>query len=82
MKKIKIFMLMIAATVALGACSGNKTEGDSDSSTMGTMEDSTGMATDSLSSDTTVKPADSTTSYRNDRGTDSVSAGKSVPQKP
>ena len=77
MKNNKIFIALILAGLAFGACSGNKKATSSaDSSTVS-------AATDSAVKDTTkVSAADSTHSFRNDRGTDSVSAGKSVPAKP
>jgi len=69
MKNYKIYMA-IMTVFALNACSGNqkeKTNGD----------------TSAITTDTSVvKAADSTHSFRNDRGTDSVSSGKSVPAKP
>lgn len=75
MKTNRIFTIVVFAGLALGACSGNKKEK--------TASDSTVVATgDSATADTSVKPADSTHSFRNDRGTDSVSAGKSIPAKP
>jgi len=73
---------MAMAGMIFVACSGNKKEtSGADSAATTTMTDSTASDTASLS-DTSVKPADSTHSFRNDRGTDSVSAGKSVPAKP
>jgi hypothetical protein len=81
MKHSKTFITLSLAGMFLIACSGNnKKKSGSDSSTTSTMTDSTGGAM--MRSDTSVKPADSTHSFRNDRGTDSVSAGKSVPAQP
>lgn len=69
-------MWIAVAGLGLQACgSGNKDKVTGDSAS------TTSVMTDSAS-DSTVKPADSTHSFRNDRGTDSVSAGKSVPAKP
>lgn len=78
MKNSKTFIALLLAGMAFGACSNNKNNSSS--------SDSSALAAkgrDTLSGDTSaVKPADSTHSYRNDRGTDSVSAGKSIPSKP
>jgi hypothetical protein len=61
----------------LGACTNNQDK---------TGVDSTGVTeanVDTIGADTSaVKQADSTRSFRNDRGTDSVSAGKTVPSTP
>lgn len=77
MKNSQIFTGLVVVAMAMGACSGNKEKSASDSTVM----DSSAM--DTLKTDTPlVKPADSTHSFRNDRGTDSVSAGKSIPSKP
>lgn len=77
MKNSKTLIALLVIAMAFGACSSNKKEQSASDSTM----NSTG--TDTMGSDTSaVKPADSTHSYRNDRGTDSVSAGKSIPSKP
>lgn len=73
MKLYQKIMLVTFSGIVLGACSGNKGKQSADSSK---------MATDTTNAATSVKPADSTHSFRNDRGTDSVSAGKSVPAKP
>lgn len=69
MKSKQIFATLIFVGMTLGACSGSKKGG---------------AANDTLAGQDTsaVKPADSTHSFRNDRGTDSVSSGKSVPAKP
>lgn len=77
MKSNKIFIALALAGLTFSACSGNKKEHlNADSST------TTDAVNDSVNADTSVKQADSTRSFRNDRGTDSVSAGKSVPAKP
>jgi hypothetical protein len=78
MKNSKIFITLAFAGMVLTACSGNKKEnsGSDSSVTDSTMTDTT------MKGDSSVKPADSTHSFRNDRGTDSVSAGKSLPAKP
>jgi ABC-type oligopeptide transport system substrate-binding subunit len=78
MNNSRILIALAIAGLALGACSNNDKSGtDSDSTAVES------SVTDSISTDTpAVKAADSTTSFRNDRGTDSVSAGKSVPAKP
>jgi len=77
MRKSKLFLALFIAGMALGACSNNQDK---------TGVDSTGVTeadTDTIAADTSaVKAADSTRSFRNDRGTDSVSAGKSVPATP
>lgn len=73
MKTKQIWIIAALAAITLASCgSNNKDKSATDSNT-----DSSAMADSS-----SVKPADSTHSYRNDRGTDSVSAGKSVPAKP
>lgn len=74
MKSNKIFIALALAAMTFGACSGNKKEKVS--------ADSSAVMNDSVKTDTSVKQADSTRSFRNDRGTDSVSAGKSIPAKP
>lgn len=74
MKSNKIFIALALAAMTFGACSGNKKEKVS--------ADSSTAVNDSVRADTSVKQADSTRSFRNDRGTDSVSAGKSIPAKP
>lgn len=77
MKSNKIFIALALAALTFGACSGKKKEKlSADSST------TTNAVNDSVNTDTSVKQADSTRSFRNDRGTDSVSAGKSIPAKP
>jgi hypothetical protein len=82
MKNSKTLLALALSGMLFAACSGNNKEAsDSDSSATSTMTDGTATDTAALS-DTSVKPADSTRSFRNDRGTDSVSAGKSVPAKP
>ena len=82
MKHSKLFIAFTLAGMVLVACGGNNKEKmGADSSSTSLMTDSNAV-TDTLGSDTSVKPADSTHSFRNDRGTDSVSAGKSVPAKP
>ena len=72
--KIKQLVLIAAfAGITLASCGGNTSE----------KVNADSAAADSTAADTSmVKPADSTHSFRNDRGTDSVSAGKSVPGKP
>jgi hypothetical protein len=82
MKNSKTLVALALAGMFFVACSGNNKEASaSDSSSTTTMSD--GTATDTaVLADTSVKPADSTRSFRNDRGTDSVSAGKSIPAKP
>jgi len=77
MKQSKIFIALSLAGMVLASCGGNSKKNDADSSAIGTATDTVSVA-DSGS----VKPADSTRSFRNDRGTDSVSAGKSVPAQP
>lgn len=74
MKSNKIFIALALAALTFGACSGKKKEKLS--------ADSSTTTNDTVNTDTSVKQADSTRSFRNDRGTDSVSAGKSVPAKP
>jgi len=70
------------AGMVFAACSGNQKEtSGSDSSAATSMTDGTSTDT-AVMADTSVKPADSTRSFRNDRGTDSVSAGKTIPAKP
>ena len=82
MKNSKTLLALALSGMFFVACSGNSKEAsDTDSSATSTMSDGTATDTATLS-DTSVKPADSTRSFRNDRGTDSVSAGKSVPAKP
>lgn len=78
MKNNRFFPALIMAGMALGACSSDKDKKlETDSATRST------SGVDTMGSDTAdVKPADSTHSFRNDRGTDSVSAGKSIPAKP
>lgn len=75
MKNNRIFTIVVLAGLTLGACSGNKKENAGADSSKSTLSDT-------AKADTSVKPADSTHSFRNDRGTDSVSAGKSIPAKP
>jgi len=77
MKNSKILIALSLAGMVLASCGGNSKKNDADSSTTAAATDTVSMA-DSGS----VKPADSTRSFRNDRGTDSVSAGKSVPAQP
>jgi outer membrane murein-binding lipoprotein Lpp len=78
MKNSRLFIAIAIAGMALGACSNNDKSG--------TNADNVALdsaSVDTMSTDTpAVKAADSTTSFRNDRGTDSVSAGKSLPAKP
>ncbi|HEY0175874.1 MAG TPA: hypothetical protein VGC08_05815 [Pedobacter sp.] len=77
MKSNQIFFVLAIAGMAMGACSGNNKEKlNSDSSA------TAAASSDTAGTDTSVKQADSTHSFRNDRGTDSVSAGKSIPAKP
>jgi hypothetical protein len=82
MKNSKTLVALALTGMFFIACSGNNKEAsDTDSSATSTMTD--GTATDTaVMADTSVKAADSTRSFRNDRGTDSVSAGKTVPAKP
>lgn len=81
MKNIKTLVALAFAGTVLAACGGNSKEtSDSDTSTSTSMTD--GTTADTTLADTSVKPADSTRSFRNDRGTDSVSAGKTIPAKP
>ena len=77
MKQSKILIALSLAGMVLASCGGNTKKNDADSS-------GTASATDtvSIADSGSVKPADSTRSFRNDRGTDSVSAGKSVPAQP
>ena len=75
MKNIKLFTKLFIAMIVFASCGNTKTEqpGSDTSVTM----------TDTAKTDTAVvAEADSTHSYRNDRGTDSVSAGKNIPAKP
>lgn len=77
MKLNRFFLAMATAGIAMASCSNNKSTSGTDSSgNDGTVMDTT------LTDTTTVGQADSTHSFRNDRGTDSVSAGKSIPAKP
>ncbi|CAM3923010.1 hypothetical protein SAMN06265348_111128 [Pedobacter westerhofensis] len=82
MKNSKSLITLALAAMFFIACSGNNKEKSSadSSATTGVTDSAAGDTT--LSADSSVKPADSTHSFRNDRGTDSVSAGKSVPAKP
>lgn len=82
MRKGTFFLALAFAGIALAACNNNKSNTRADSSaTDSSIVDSVG--TNTLNKDTSaVDQADSTHSFRNDRGTDSVSAGKSVPAKP
>jgi len=76
MRTNKLFIALAIAGMAFTACSNNKGE-NADSSAV------SNSTTDTIATDTgAVKAADSTRSFRNDRGTDSVSAGKSIPSKP
>ncbi len=75
MKNIFKVLFLAGLTLALGsgACTGGTERRGADSS----------AASTAVNEDTTaVEQADSTHSFRNDRGTDSVSAGKSVPSQP
>lgn len=77
MRTNKFFIALAIGVMALGACSNNKGKTGADSSGVSS------SAVDTIATDTgAVKAADSTHSFRNDRGTDSVSAGKSIPAKP
>jgi len=77
MRTSKFFIALVVAGMALGACSSNNDKSGADSSTL------SNDISDTVATDTSaVKAADSTRSFRNDRGTDSVSAGKSTPAKP
>jgi len=74
MKNVFKVLILAGLTLSLGACTGNTERRGADTSA---------TSTDSINEDTTaVEQADSTHSFRNDRGTDSVSAGKSVPRQP
>lgn len=81
MKNLLKIMSIALSVFLLAACGGGKSDSLADST-------GTGMAdsyTDSVHADTLpVSEADSAHSYRNDRGTDSVSAGayKGVPRNP
>ena len=68
MKNFKIYIALIIV-LALSACGGQHKE-------------KTNADTSNVADTSAVKAADSTHSFRNDRGTDSVSSGKSVPAKP
>ena len=77
MRMSKLFLGLLIAGMAFSACSNNNDKTGADSAGV------SGSATDTIATDTSaVKPADSTRSFRNDRGTDSVSAGTTVPSKP
>ena len=76
MKNSKILIALSLAGMVLASCGGNSKKNDADSSTTAATD------TVSMADSGSVKPADSTRSFRNDRGTDSVSAGKSVPAQP
>lgn len=77
MRTTKFFLALAIAGMALGACNSNNDKKGADSTEV------SGAATDTIATDTgAVKAADSTRSFRNDRGTDSVSAGKSIPAQP
>jgi ABC-type glycerol-3-phosphate transport system substrate-binding protein len=77
MRTRKVLIALTVAGMAIGACSNNKSNTGADSTDVST------STTDTIATDTgAVKAADSTHSFRNDRGTDSVSAGKSIPAKP
>ena len=75
MKNIKLFTGLLLLMIIFASCGNTKT-GQSGTDTSVTM-------TDTAKTDTSVvAEADSTHSFRNDRGTDSVSAGRTVPAKP
>lgn len=78
MKYYKIGLAAALAGITLAACSPKKSDKTSD--TLVTA-DKTEAASKKLDSPK-VAEADSTHSFRNDRGTDSVAAGKSIPVKP
>lgn len=80
MKFSKTLIIPALASLFFIACSGNNKEKLSADSSSAVTDSS--LTDTTLSADSSVKPADSTHSFRNDRGTDSVSAGKSVPAKP
>jgi len=80
MRTSKLFLALVISGITLASCGNNNDKTGADS-TSGTSADS--RSTDTIATDTSaVKPADSTHSYRNDRGTDSVTAGKSIPAQP
>lgn len=77
MKYFRFCFTIAIAAIMMTACNNKKSPKNTDTA----LKDST--VTSTANSDTAkVAEADSTHSYRNDRGTDSVSAGKSVPIKP
>ena len=77
MKQSKTLIALTLAGMVLASCGGSSKNNVADSTASSAATDTVSVA-DSGS----VKPADSTRSFRNDRGTDSVSAGKSVPAQP
>lgn len=77
MKHLKYCLILVIVPTVMAACNHKKSTQVADT----TLKDS--LVTATAERDTSdVAEADSTHSYRNDRGTDSVSAGKSVPIKP
>ena len=77
----KVLLMLAVAGIAFGACSNSKTT-SADSTAVDTSITDTALIDSSGKDTSDVKQADSTHSFRNDRGTDSVSSGKSVPAKP
>lgn len=77
MVKSITFLLAIAAVGLLASCSNHKS-----SSTTDTISADTVIMDSTLRDTAVVSQADSTRSFRNDRGTDSVAAGKNIPLKP
>lgn len=77
MKHLRFCLILAIVPIMMAACNNKKNAQDTDTS----LTDS--MVTETAGRDTSkVAEADSTHSYRNDRGTDSVSVGKSLPIKP
>lgn len=75
MKNNKLFIGLFLAAIVFASCGNSKNEHS--------VTDSSTMVKDTAQADTlAVAEADSTHSFRNDRGTDSVSAGKTIPAKP
>ncbi len=77
MKHLRFCLILAIVPMMMAACNHKKSTQAADT----TLKDS--LVTKTADRDTSgVAEADSTHSYRNDRGTDSVSVGKSVPIKP
>ena len=75
MKNIKLFTGLLLSLSIFASCGNHKTEQSG--------RDTSAAMTDTAKTDTAVvAEADSTHSFTNDRGTDSVSAGKTIPAKP